>query len=182
MRGFIEGYLGSYPIKKQPSYVGFRDRDFDQEPSETSALIRLPGQKPIYLSHRAAVENYLIDAGLIHRYWKEREGAPAWQYGPAPPEDEIQDHIQESARELIGYQAVRWALSRLKPDSRWPEIRTSWTGGSGDIPSSLDYDDCLAQACQLVTSFQDQVRQVRSDALRENAKAYHKRFNAPSFL
>ena len=54
IRAFIEGYLGSYP-GAQPSYLAFRDRDFDFEPPERPHLIRLPGEKPIWLSYRAAI-------------------------------------------------------------------------------------------------------------------------------
>jgi len=182
MRAFIEGYLGSYP-GSQPGYLGFRDRDFDAEPPEHPGLIRLQGEKPIWLSHRAAVENYLIDADLLRQYWTERESAPAWAHGPALSITEIEDHIRESARELADYQAVRWALAKLKPGLRWPEIHTTWTkDGSGDIPSSLDYDDCLAQACQLTASFQSQTQDVHPDRLRGYAEAYRERFNSHHFI
>lgn len=182
MRAFIEGYLGSYP-GSQPEYLGFCDRDFDIEPPEQAELIRLPGEKPIWFSHRAAVENYLIDADLLRQYWTERENTPGWAHGPALPTGEIEDHIRESARELTEYQAVRWALARLKPGPRWPEIRTTWTkNGSGDLPSSLVYADCLAQACQLVTFFQDQIPDVHPDLLQEYAQVYREQFNAQHFF
>ncbi|MEE8391215.1 MAG: hypothetical protein V3S14_10525, partial [Anaerolineae bacterium] len=144
LRAFIDGYLGSYP-GAQPAYVGFRDRDFDIEPPEHPELIRLSGAKPIWLSHRAAVENYLIDADLLRQYWIERENTPTWAYGPALSTTEIKDHIRESARELANYQAVRWALAKLKPGPRWPKVRTTWTEDSGVVPASLGYGDCLSQ-------------------------------------
>lgn len=182
MKAFIEGYLGSYS-GPAPDYVGFRDRDFDVEPPDAPALVPLRGHKPIWLCYRTAVESYLIEASLLHRYWSERQDTPGWQHGPALSQDEIQNHIQLSARELTDYQAVRWALSKLKPGQRWPEICTSWTDhGSGDIPSSLDYDDCLVEACQLVASFQEQVQPAHIDALKEHAQAYRERFNAPDFF
>lgn len=182
MRAFIEGYLGSYPDESQPDYLGFRDRDFDVEPSERPELIRLAGEKPIWLSHRTVIENYLIDADLLRQYWTEREHAPRWRYGPALSTAKIEDHIRESARELADYQAVRWALSKMRPGDHWPQIRTTWTRDSGVIPPSLDYDDCLAEACQLVTSFQDQIQSVHPDRLREHAEMYRKRFNDHRFL
>lgn len=182
IRAFIEGYLGNYPDESRPDYLGFRDRDFDVEPPENPALIRLSGEKPIWLTYRAAVENYLIDADLIRQYWTERENTPGWAHGPALPTAEIKDHIRESARELAEYQAVRWALAGLKPGPRWPEIRTTWTkNGSGDIPSSLAYDDCLIQASQLVTSFQSQIQDVHPDRLREHARTYRQQFNDERF-
>jgi hypothetical protein len=180
LRAFIEGYLGSYR-GAQPHYVGFRDRDFDVEPPERSELIRLPGEKPIWLSYRAAIENYLIDADLLWQYWTERENTPRWAHGPALSIDEIKAHIQESARELADYQAVRWALAKLKPGPRWPNVRTTWTRGSGFIPSSLDYGNCLDQARQLVTSLQDQIRDVQPDRLQEYARTYRQQFDDDHF-
>jgi hypothetical protein len=120
---------------------------------------------------------------LVHQYWSELENTPKWAHGPALSVDEIEKHIQESARELADYQAVRWGLARLKPGPRWPEIDTTWTKhGSGDIPSSLVYEDCLTQAAQLVTAFQNQVQNVHPDLLREQAKAYRKQFNDHRFF
>lgn len=181
MRAFIEGYLGSYSGSNL-DYLGFRDRDFDIEPPERPQLIRLPGEKPLWLSHRAAIENYLIDADLLRWYWTERDSTPGWAHGPALPTDEIEGHIRESARELVDYQAVRWALAKLKPGDRWPEVNTTWTRGSGFIPSSLDYDGCLAQARRLVTSFQEQAQDVHPGRLPEYAEAYRGRFNDRRFL
>ena len=182
MRAFIEGYLDSYPEETQPTYLGFRHRDFDVEPPEQPELVRLPGAKPIWLGYRAAVENYLIDADLIRQYWKERESTSGWQYGLALSTADIEDHIQASAQELVDYQAVRWALAKLKPGPRWPEIPTTWTKRSGLIPSSLDYSNCLAQAHRLVVSFHGQVQGIHPDRLQEYAEAYRERFSAQRFF
>jgi hypothetical protein len=176
MRAYIEGYLDTYSVDAQPSYLGFRDRDFDVEPPDHPQLIRLHGQKPIWLSHRTAIENYLIDADLIRQYWVERENAPGWAHGPALSTDEIEDHITESARELADYQAVRWALAKLKLGARWPEVSTTWTAGSGTIPPSPEYDHCLAQASQLVLSFQQEIQGIHPDHLQTHAETYRERF------
>lgn len=182
MRSFMEGYLGGYS-GRYPEHLGFRDRDFDIEPSEDPQLIRLPGGQPIWLTHRAAIENYLIDASLVRQYWVEHENTPNWAYGPALSTQEIQEHIHQSAYELVDYQAVRWALAGLKPGPRWPEIRTTWTDhGSGDIPLSLDFDSCLADASRLVDMFRGAVDAVSRDLLCELAKRYHVRFEDNSFL
>jgi hypothetical protein len=182
MRAFIEGHLTSYSEASRPAYLGFRDRDFDVEPPGHPELIRLRGEKTIWLTHRAAIENYFIDADLIWQYWAEREDAPKWAHGPALSVTEIEGHIRASARELVDYQAVRWALSRLKPGPRWPEIRATWTTGSGDIPASLGYDDCLNQACRLITDFQTQIENVHSRRLRSKAQAYRDQFSADRFF
>ncbi len=181
MRAFIEGYLGTYQ-HSPPTFLGFRDRDFDAEPAAQSGLIRLPGEKPIYLTHRAAVENYFIDADLIWQYWTEREQAPGWNHGPALSLAEIEDLIAKSARELAGYQAVRWALASLKPGPRWPEVATTWTRGSGSVPTTLEYSDCLAKACRLVESYSDQLRDVHTDRMTEYAQAYREQFSDEQFF
>jgi hypothetical protein len=181
MRAFIEGYLGTYP-GASPRYLGFRDRDFDFEPPSDPQLIRLPGEKPIWTSHRAAIENYLIDADLIWKYWSERKSAPAWRHGPPLSKDEIESYIEQSARDLADYQAVRWALASLKPGPRWPEIRTTWLDSSGKLPSSLAYDDCLDQARQLVTTFQDQIRNITVDHLKASSERYRAQFTGEAFF
>jgi hypothetical protein len=180
LAAFIEGYLSTHP---REGYIAFRDRDFDADPPETPQLISWPGEKPIYLCYRTAIENYVIDAGLIRRYWEEYASAPNWKYGPAPSAAQIDEHIQKSAAELTDYQAVRWALAKMRPGPRWPRIGTTWTrGGSGDIPASLDYDDCMRRACQLTQSFQGHTQNIHPDRLEKQAQEYRQRFRDPHFL
>jgi hypothetical protein len=158
-----------------------RDRDFDAEPPNTPQLI--PLKEPVWMTYRAAVENYLIDADLLHTYWREREQTPAWKHGPALSVDAIEASIRQSAQDLADYQAVRWGLARLKPGARWPEIDTTWTKyGSGDLPSSLAFNDCLARACELATSFQGQLQGIHPAQLQEQADAYRQRFHEQNFL
>jgi hypothetical protein len=182
LQAYIQGYLATYPSDASPAYVALRDRDFDYEPPETPQLI--PLKEPLlWLTHRAAVENYLIDANLLHTYWREHEHAPAWQHGPARSTDDIEARIAQSAQDLADYQAVRWGLARLKPGTRWPEINTTWTKeGSGDLPSSLAFDDCLAHACELATAFHVQLQGIRPDQLQEQADVYRQRFHEQRFL
>jgi hypothetical protein len=135
------------------------------------------------MSHRAAIENYLIDADLLRQYWTESQSTPWWAHGPALTKEEIERCIQESARVLADYQAVRWALAGLRPGTRWPRIETTWTAdGSGDIPSSLDYHDCLDRANQLVRCFQDQVENINPDHLERRAESYRERFSDDRFF
>ncbi len=183
MRAFIEGYLDSSPKNVQPNYLGFRDRDFDVEPTETPQLTLLQGAKPIWLTYRSAIENYFINADLLHKYWSEHEKTPKWGYGSPPSIAEINEHIRQSAQDLIYYQAIRWALARLKPGARWPEIRTAWTkNGSGDIPISLDYDACLKQAYKLVLAFQEKTDGISIEFLQKYAATYREKFTDKNFL
>jgi hypothetical protein len=130
MRAFIEGHIAGYE-DNNPAYLGFRDRDFDVEPpSATPLLIRLEGKKPIWMTYRAGLESYFIDAPLLHQYWSHHAAlSPIWKYSTPPPMETIQTIIENAARQLAEYQAIRWALAKLKPGPRWPEVRTTWMKG-----------------------------------------------------
>ncbi len=115
MRSFIDGRLSN--TRDQPPYLAFRDRDFDRKPPQKPCLIPLTG-KPIFLSFRACIENYLLSANLLDRYWRESARGPRWNYGPSPGVEEIDEWIKKSAQKIAVYQAVRWALATLKPGDR----------------------------------------------------------------
>ena len=67
---FAQGYFFPQEIGNQ-RYLVFRDRDFDAKPSEEIRLIQL-GYQPIWLTHRACIENYLLEPDLIDAYWREK--------------------------------------------------------------------------------------------------------------
>jgi len=178
---FIQGRLSSYAAR--PAHLAFRDRDYDRVPSEDEALIRLRPNTPVFLSYRAAVENYLLDASLVHDYWDtNRSEAPSWQYGDSPGADQIAEWMDDAARTLVHYQAVRWSLAGLKPAERWPELETTWTKGSGFLPESLDEGDCLAEAKKLVSEYTGSASEVREAKLVENYQQFAEQFAAPGFL
>ncbi len=184
MGAFIQGRMASYKPDQCPDCLGFRDRDFDMEPPDNPELIRfsrLHSKTPIWLTYRACVESYFIDAELLHNYWTQSATGPLWQHGPAPKVQEIQDKILQAARELADYQATRWALAQLKPGPRWPEIETTWTDGSGYLPHSLTFDDCLTEANKLVNKFVSQVRGVTAERLEKGAQEYRVRFTRDDF-
>jgi hypothetical protein len=180
MRAFIEGHLSGYGTN-QPDYLGFRDRDFDVEPPDTPQLIRLPVTKPIWMSYRACIENYFVDSQLLYKYWKESAAGPNWGRGAPPAIEIIEEHILHAARELAEYQAIRWALAKLKPDVRWPEVGTTWTEGSGDLPSSLAFEACLDKARKLVDDFRFRVDEVSIAKLEQAAQHYRAQFNQDEF-
>ena len=182
IRAFIEGRLSTFAADSQPEFVAFRDRDFDASPGNTPGLIDLPGPKPIFLSHRACVENYLLDSDLIHQYWeKHHREAPKWRHGSSPGTDEILDWMNTAAKEIADYQAVRWALSRLKPGDRWPEVPTTWIDRSGHLPVSLHKDDCLSQAKRLIESFERETKKVSEEVFDQQMEQYLKQFGSSSF-
>lgn len=180
MRAYVNGYINSYGDPR-PSYLGFRDRDFDVEPPDTPQLIPLIGTTPIWMTYRACIESYLIDKNLLHKYWSDSSAGPAWKHGEPLSVSEIKGKILEAARQLAEYQAVRWALAKLKPGARWPEIETRWTKASGSLPNSLAFTDCMAQAQTLLDDFQEQVQGVTETKLHELADIYRSRFVENSF-
>lgn len=178
---FIDGYMaGETP---QGPCLGFRDRDFDAEPTPACALIRAPQspRRQIYLSHRSCIESYLLDPALIHRYWERSSEGPSWSHGDPPAVDEIRVWIQEAGREIAEYQAVRWALAKLKPGSRWPVIETTWMPSSGELPTDLDFDSCLYSARELVVEYGRAVAQVNVAALDAHAGRYRSLFGEEAF-
>lgn len=181
LNAFIQGRLSSYPEDNQPSYLGFRDRDFDAEPPSNPALIPWSATKPIFLSYRACIENYLLDPSLIHSYWTQSSQGPKWQYGESPGTDDISVWVRRSAESITDYQAVRWALSRLKHGKRWPEIKTTWTKSSGYLPSSLRFEDCLQEAKQLISTFKGDVARVREDEFEQHLNKYREKFHSEEF-
>jgi hypothetical protein len=182
MPSFVDGYLERYTVNK-PQYIGFRDRDFDVEPPEKPGLIKLNGKKPIWLTYFACIESYIVDSHLIFKYWTEREDAPGWTLGKSPSLDHVESKIYEVAKEISNYESVRWGLSKIKPCDRWPEVKTSWTAhGSGDLPASLSYDDCLAKAVGLVQGYQQQSGCVTPECLSEYSNSFREKFTKEEFF
>lgn len=181
---YIQGYIGAANQQVTPNYVAFRDRDFDKEPETAKpALLQLRANLPIYMCYRAAIENYLIDVDLIYSYWAERQATPKWQHGPVKSRELIAQAILESARELSDYQAIRWALAKLKPGNRWPEINTTWIqDGSGNLPQILDYSTCITEAKHLVESFRNDVQGIDITRLETFAEEFRQRFTSSAFL
>lgn len=181
MRAFIEGHLAGY-TGTPPKYIGFRDRDLDVEPPDTPQLIRLPGAKPIWMTYRACLENYFIDAQLLHHYWSQCAMGPAWKHGTPPSIETLDALIEQSARDLAEYQAVRWALAQLKPGRRWPSIRTTWKRkGSGHLPSSFAFDDCLTEARRLLHDFKTQANLIHQTQLETEADRFRHQFTQDDF-
>lgn len=182
LAAFTQGYLSTYSNEQKPSYLAFRDRDFDKEPTSTPQLISPFENKPVFLSYRACIENYLLDAILIDTYWSESSQSPKWQYGDSPGINEINSWIKNSAETIADYEAIRWALSRLKPGDRWPEINTTWTKkGSGDLPSSLALEDCLKEAKKLIDDFSARIANISEAEFERHLKHYREKFSTHEF-
>jgi hypothetical protein len=187
---FAEGYFSGNKVLNQ-KYIVFRDRDFDVKPTANCQLLQLGnrlGNRAIALTYRACVENYLLDANLIHNYWKakyeEKQENPSskWGHKDSPGVDTISAWIENSAKNLQAYQAVRWALGGLLNASAAREqLKTTWTGGSGKLPDSLSLQDCKTEALKLINQFRQAVETVTPENLEESLAAYEQQFMQEEF-
>lgn len=186
---FAEGYFSGNKAVNQ-KYIVFRDRDFDVQPTANCKLLQLGnklGNKSIALSHRTCVENYLLDANLIHTYWtekyneKQENPTSKWGHQNSPGVDRISESIEASARNLQAYQAVRWALGDLVNMSAAREqLKTTWTN-TGKLPDSLILQDCKNQALELVNQFRQAVESVTTQKFEDNLVSYQQQFDQEEF-
>jgi hypothetical protein len=180
---FAEGYFSGRAGNQK--YIVFRDRDFDVQPTPNCGLLQLhnrSGNKPMALSYRTCVENYLLDADLIHTYWTEEYNENfKWGHQNSPGVDRISQSIETSARNLQHYQAVRWALGDLvnmRPARQ--QLKTTWTK-KGNLPQSLILQDCKDQALELINQFRLAVESVTPEKFEDNLVSYQQRFNQEEF-
>jgi len=183
---FAQGYFSPQELGSQ-KYLVFRDRDFDAKPSEEVRLIQL-GSQPVWLTHRACIENYFLDPDLIHAYWREKyiekqeNPISKWAHKDSPGIDRIAQWIETAAKSLQDYQAVRWALGELLVSSSTrAQLKTTWTGGSGQLPSSLALLDCQRQARELINQFRQAVETVTLDGFEASLASYHQQFSQSEF-
>lgn len=187
---FAQGYFSASKVTNQ-RYIIFRDRDFDAKPTESIQLLELVNSRNkvlACLTYRACVENYLLDADLIHTYWKAKytekieNPTSRWAHGDSPGIETIGKWIETSARNLQFYQAVRWALGDLLSMSATREqLKTTWTDGSGRLPELLDLQNCRYQALELVSQFRQAVESVTPEKFEEGFDSYHHHFIQDDF-
>jgi hypothetical protein len=61
------------------------------------------------------------------------------------------------------------------------QIKTTWTGGSGQLPDPLVLDDCRTKAVQLITQFRDAVDAITPEKFEENLDKYQEKFTQEEF-
>ncbi|MBD2311635.1 DUF4435 domain-containing protein [Desertifilum sp. FACHB-1129] len=183
---FAQGYFFPNETPRE-GYLVFRDRDFDAKPPDSAQLIQLSNQR-IWLTYRACVENYLIDAELIDTYWREQytekqeNPISKWGHGNSPGIEDIAQWIEASARSLQAYQAVRWALGDLLHlSAARSQLKTTWTAGSGKLPSSLLLPDCQTEALRLVEEFRSATNTVTPERFADSLAGYQQQFTADLF-
>lgn len=185
--GFPNFASGYFSGNTNVPWIAFRDRDFDKEPPTEPALLQLNSRK-VFLSHRTTIENYLLDAVLIHRYWTEKFlqstkiPSSRWAWGDSPGEAAIREEIETAAREISDYQAVRWALGHLtNVGGARKQLATTWTKNSGNLPQSLKLEACRKEAVELIRRFREAVDQVSEDIFDQRLTEYLIRFRQESF-
>lgn len=185
---FVQGYFSPDELQNK-RYIIFRDRDFDVQPTSTVQLLQLyPNNPSITLTYRACVENYLLDANLIHTYWtekyreKQKNSFFKWGHGDSPGIETITNWIETSTRNLKFYQAIRWALGDLsRTGAARKQLKTTWTDGSGTLPQSLDLESCKHQALNLIDEFREAVTSITREKFEESLNTYLQQFEQDNF-
>jgi hypothetical protein len=183
---FAQGYFFPDEDTEQP-YIVFRDRDFDLPPAEDVRLLQMPKQPRVFLTHRACIENYLLDADLLDQYWTEKQRekdenpASRWGHKGSPGVPVLAEWIKASAKDLKDYQSARWALADLVQIlATRQQLQTTWTGKSGQLPASLTLADCQA-AGAMVNQFREVSGKVTVDHFEQSLEKYQKVFSQPTF-
>ncbi|MGK7928239.1 MAG: hypothetical protein AB4290_23840 [Spirulina sp.] len=74
------------------------------------------------------------------------------------------------------YQAVRWALGDILQSAAQKQLKTTWTGGSGKLPSSLTFSDCCEEAVKLIEEFREITSLVNQENFEHKLNEYQTRF------
>jgi hypothetical protein len=143
---YLQGFLGA--MSKMPSYLTFRDRDFDADVPVMPSLTISPYQKHVYMSYRATIENYLLTPTAVFDFCSDRN------IDGFTNVNEVETVFRKSAEDIKYYQAARWALGAIREKV---ESRTSWTDKSGDLPENLSEVACISAAKTLLWGIQKQV-------------------------
>ncbi len=177
---FLQGYNTTV---KTTNYVLIRDRDFDFEPTETQGLILVPKQKNVFTTYRASIESYFIDASLLHKYLTWLRNTPNYKKKKTiniPTREEIQSIIIEAAQKIQYYQAVRWALARLKAENKF-YFEIKFVKEDGKMPEQFDLVYCQTQANKLIEDFQHKAEKLSKDKLNTYIERFVQKFSPDTF-
>lgn len=179
--GFLKGYATAV---KTTNYVLLRDRDFDFQPDETKQqLIKVDEHKNIFATYRASIESYFIDAQLLHKYLTWLRNTPDYKTKQAidiPTVADIQTTIINSAKKIQYYQAVRWALARLKAENKF-FFEIKLVKEDGKMPKQFDLTYCKTQANKLIDDFQRKTEKLSKDDLNTYIEEFVQKFSSDNF-
>jgi len=177
MPAFVEGAV--YGRTDNPRYVLFRDRDLDAEPPPQPHLIRLEASKPLYAGHRSCIESYFLSGAMMVEYWNE----VLVKWGVCPLDAAGFDSvIEDAARQLADYQAVRWGLRKLRQMHAANDLPDKLGESSGQLPPDLAYASCLTDALSILGGYRENAGARTPESLKQYAEEYRMRFADAQFF
>lgn len=161
-----------------------RDRDMDFEPDATAIrCVERNTAWRVFTTHRAEVENYLIEPRLMHRYWSEMAAkVSGWKYRAPPSLDEMRAQLANAARSLIDHQAFVWALKRMwfqhtRPPWTEPKLGTLCTQPGG--LAAVDFGGLIEK---LLLDVPNHRPTSPASEARATFEAHRARFRAQAFF
>lgn len=157
------------------SYLAIRDRDFDAEPSAEPRLLPDPMRREaVWLGHRASVESYLVEPGLLDG-WLTATGRPS------PGCAALAESLGQAARDIAAHQAARWALAAMRPAGLSLARLHALSGSDGELPQDLPPAACRALAAARLAPIRGTLGALGMDALDQRIEHYTARFEADDF-
>lgn len=180
MGGFIEGYFLMERARDKtalPQYVILRDRDFDYEVPQQSAIIR---DARTLATHRAMIENYLLHPQTLVDYIQSKGTVTA--RSKVPNLSTAEAIFRESCENLRFYTAARWAHGVSKRENSIAfGLRSNWPYISGAFPESIGDTDCRVIMSDIISNIKNKARQLDFDVFENKYAAFLTKFDS-SFL
>lgn len=152
--------------RPNPIVAAIKDRDFDEEEispidSPKDWTVR-ENEKLIQVGwswERKEIENYLIDPRVVSRSLRKK----------APPIEEYQTALEESARTIADYTAARTALSISSPRQKISVLKNYWGNEivkNHRFPDRLSDVDCRSGIRDILSQY-EQDREIREEEVLE---------------
>ncbi len=174
-KAYMDGFLANSTVAPN-FYFAFRDRDFDYPMYEFTELnIPSPDKGKVVVSHRITIENYLLTPKSFLKF-KDLDRQNKFKDLTIEVYCKV---VEEVARSLASYQAVRHSLGKIRDRN---QVSTTWTTGSGDVPSTLDAETCLAAGRKMVEDYRLKAEEISDLERFESAyEEFYSRFASEDF-
>ncbi len=176
---YMDGYIKRGGVVKPDFAFGLRDRDFDFPiPSEINIIKSKSTnpqkeggvQKRVFATYKTCMENYLLEPQILttfitqnHKKLKELDVS------------DVSNWLKESAFAIRYYTAARHALGKVQIPI---DIASTWTKGSGNIPTNLGHDFCLAESIKIIEAYRRPLESVTIDVLKVAFSAFSTIFDS----
>ncbi len=177
---FVDGYIRRGGVLKIDRAYFIRDRDFDFPIPVQPGIIEvkrnggLANNVSIYSSYRTTLENYLINARILHEFLSDQ--TPISQC-------DVQKLIENAARSILDYSIVRHALGKLRKSI---SLNTTWVPqGSGTLPDLTtlgSLDACRAKAHELINTYQREVAPLNIANFDQYLDSFQAQFSPSGFI